>query len=69
MDNEEERNTGNFFARLLISLYEGAKTGARVVSELTEQFEVNVGMPQGSVLLPFFCSGDRCCYKICQRVR
>ena len=36
-----------------MSLYEGAKTSVRVKSELSEEFEVNVGMLQGSVLSPF----------------
>ena len=36
-----------------MSLYEGAKTTIRVDSELLEEFEVNVGMPRGSVLSPF----------------
>ena len=36
-----------------MSLYEGAKIRVRVGSELSEEFEVNVGMHQGSVLSPF----------------
>ena len=39
--------------RLVMSLYEGTKTKVRVDSELSEEFEVKVGMHQGSVLLPF----------------
>ena len=39
--------------RSVMSLYEGAKTRARVDSELSEEFEVKVGMHQGSVLSPF----------------
>ena len=39
-----------------MSLYEGAKTRVRVDSELSKLFEVNVGMHQGSVLLPFLFS-------------
>ena len=35
------------------SLYEGAKTRITVDSELSEEYEANVGMHQGSVLLPF----------------
>ena len=34
-------------------LYEGAKTRARVDSELSEELGVKVGMHQGSVLSPF----------------
>ena len=36
-----------------MSLYEGTKTRVRVDSELSEEFEVKVGMHQGSVLSPF----------------
>ena len=36
-----------------MSLYEGAKTIVRVDAELSEKFEVKVGMHQGSVLSPF----------------
>ena len=39
--------------RSVMSLYEGAKTRVRVGSELSDQFEVIVGMHQGSVLSPF----------------
>ena len=39
--------------RSVMSLYEGTKTRVRVDSELSEQFEVKVGMHHGSVLLPF----------------
>ena len=37
----------------MMSLHEGAKTRIRVDSELSEEFEVKVGMHQGSVLSPF----------------
>ena len=36
-----------------MSLHEGAKTTVGVDSELSEEFEVKVGMHQGSVLSPF----------------
>ena len=36
-----------------MSLYKGEKTRVRVDSELSEEFEVKVGMHQGSVLSPF----------------
>ena len=39
--------------RSVMILFEGAKTSVRVDSELTEEFEVKVGMHQGSVLSPF----------------
>ena len=37
----------------MMSLYDGAKTRIRVYYELLEEFEVSVGMHQGSVLSPF----------------
>ena len=39
--------------RSVMSLYDAAKTRVRVDSGLSEEFEVNVGMHQGSVLSPF----------------
>ena len=39
--------------RSVMSLYEGAKTRVIVDSELSEEFEVKVGMYQGFVLPPF----------------
>ena len=42
--------------RSMMSLCEGAKTRVRVDSELSEEFEVNVGMHQVSVLSPFLFS-------------
>ena len=39
--------------RSVLSLYGGAKTRVRVLSEWPEEFEVKVGMQQGSVLLSF----------------
>ena len=41
------------FVRSVMSLYEGAKTRVRVDSELSEEFEVKVGMHQVSVLSHF----------------
>ena len=38
----------------MTSLYEGAKTSVGVDSELSEEFEVKVGVYQGSVLSHFF---------------
>ena len=39
--------------RSVLSVYEGATTRVRVTSELSEEFEVKVGMHQGSVLSHF----------------
>ena len=36
----------------VMSLYKGAKTKVKVGTHLSEEFEVNVGVHQGSVLLP-----------------
>ena len=41
------------WVKSLMSLYKGAKTGVRVCSELSEEFEVYVRMHQGSMLSPF----------------
>ena len=38
--------------RAVMSLYEGKETEVRVGLELSEEFEVKVGVHQGSVLLP-----------------
>ena len=43
--------------RSVICLYEGAKSGVRVDSRLSEEFEVKLWMRQGSVLSSFFCLG------------
>ena len=49
--------------RSVMSLYEGVRTSVRVDYELSEEFEANVGMHQGSVLSPFSsCCGGRCCH-------
>ena len=40
-------------ARSVMSLYEGEKTRVKENSELSEEFEVKVGMHQGSVSSPF----------------
>ena len=52
MGNEEERYTRGPEAkvRAVMSLYEGAKTRVRVGLELSEDFEVKVGVHQGSAL-------------------
>ena len=42
--------------RSMMSLYEGAKTRVTVHSELSKDFEVNVGMHQVYVLSPFLFS-------------
>ena len=39
--------------RLVMSLYEGARTRVRLDSELSDEFEIKVWMHQGSVLSPF----------------
>ena len=42
--------------RAVMSLYEGAKTRVRVGLELSKEFEVKVGVHQGSVLSPLVFS-------------
>ena len=39
--------------RSVMSLYKGAKTRVRLDCELSEEFEFNLRMHQGSVLSPF----------------
>ena len=40
------------FVRAVMSLYKGAKTKVKVGAHLSEEFEVDVGVRQGSVLSP-----------------
>ncbi|XP_002731282.2 uncharacterized protein LOC100366586, partial [Saccoglossus kowalevskii] len=47
-----KRGIPEAMVRAVMSLYEGAKTRVRVGSELSEEFEVKVGVHQGSVLSP-----------------
>ena len=51
MDNDEERFTRGTMVTAVISLYEGAKTKVSVGLELSQEFEVKVGVHQASVLL------------------
>ena len=61
MGNEEERNAINF------SFISGGFC-MWVDSELSEEFEIKVGMNHGSLLSSFlFPCGGRCCHIICQR--
>ena len=46
--------TPEVVVRLLMSLYERATSSVRVDSVLSEEFDVKVGMHQGSVLSHFF---------------
>ena len=48
MGIEEERNT-RISVRSVMSLYEGAKTRVGVDSELSEEFEVKLGMHHGII--------------------
>ena len=47
-----KRGIPEVIVRAVMSLYEGAKTRVRVGQELSEEFEVKVGVQQGSGLLP-----------------
>ena len=47
-----KRGIPEVMVRAVMSLYEGAETRVRVGQELSEEFEVKVGVHQGSVLLP-----------------
>ena len=48
MKKVEER-----FVRVIMEMYDGARTKVRVINGLSEEFEVKVGVHQGSVLSPF----------------
>ena len=47
-----KRGIPEAMVRAVMSLYEGAKTRVRVGLELCEEFEVKVGVHQGSPFLP-----------------
>ena len=53
MGNEKERNTRSFATPVMTCMREQIQTIVMVHSELSEGFEVKVGMHQGSVLLRF----------------
>ena len=48
-----KKDIPDVLVRSVMSQYEGAKTKVKEDSELSEEFEVKVGMHQGSVLSPF----------------
>ena len=48
-----KKRTPEVLDRSVMSMYDGAITRARVDSDLSEEFEVEVEMHQGSVLSPF----------------
>ena len=52
MCNEEDGNTRSF-VRSVMYLYEGSSTRVTVDSELSEEFEVKVGLHPLSLLSPF----------------
>ena len=47
-----KKGLSEVIVRAVMSLYDGAKTRVRVGSAYSEEFEVNVGVHQGSVLSP-----------------
>ena len=48
-----KKGIAEVLATSVMSLYEGAKTGVRVESELSEVYEAKLRRQQGSVLSPF----------------
>ena len=48
----DEKGLPEVIVRVVMSLYHGAKAKVRVGSELSPEFLVQVGVHQGSVLLP-----------------
>ena len=51
-----KKGMSDVLVRSVMNLYEGAQMGVSVDSELSEEFEVKVGMHQGFVLSPFLFS-------------
>ena len=47
-----KRGIPEVMVRAVMGLYEGSKTRVRVGQELSEKFEVKVGVHQGSALSP-----------------
>ena len=47
-----KKGLSEVMVRAVMSLYDGAKTRVRVKSAYSEEFEVKVGVHQGSVLSP-----------------
>ena len=47
-----KKRLSEVIVRAVMSLYDGAKTRVMVGSAYSEEFEVKVGVHQGSVLLP-----------------
>ena len=56
-----QKGIAEVLVRSVMSLYEVGKTRVRMDYELSEEFVVNVGMHQGSVLSPFYNCGC-CCH-------
>ena len=50
--HEKEGSIREVMVREVMSLNDGSKTNVRVESAYSEEFEVNVGVHQGSVLSP-----------------
>ena len=47
-----KKNLSEVMVRAVMSLHDGRKTRVRVASAYSEEFEVNVGVRQGSALSP-----------------
>ena len=45
--------TSEYYVRVVMDMYDGARTGVKSSAGLTEEFEVGVGLHQGSALSPF----------------
>ena len=52
MGTNKEKTTPEILVKVVMSLYEGSKTKVKVGSELSEEFDIVVGVHQGSVLSP-----------------
>ena len=62
-----KKGLSEVMVRAVISLYDGAKTRVRVGSVYSEEFEVKVGVHQGSVLSPLVCNSCGLHYRKCKK--
>ena len=64
MGRDKKKGISKVMVQAVMSLYDGTKIRVWVGSEYSEEFEVKVGVHQGSVLSPLLCE---CYHKKCKR--
>ena len=62
-----KKGLSEVIVRAVMSLYDGAKTRVRVGSGYSEEFEVKVGVHQGSVLSPLLFASCIRYYRKCKK--